>query len=227
MRRAALALAASFCWFTAAAGSGCKRKPPPPVGGSAAASGDAGATGGGDGGEPEEADVRFGKRTGLGAADEKPEVATEPLVRALVRAEVPWSRVVDAAGGVVELRAIPATDTATADEQVVRRCGPLLEQTVTGFAAAVNAALAATGLIYDVVCDNVGLAVSVPGVASHAVCSVSSPSGDGLEYDLVFIPDPTLGLRLIGLSTADAVATGDQLRDRFDEELGRYGAGCP
>jgi hypothetical protein len=87
--------------------------------------------------------------------------------------------------------------------------------------------LDAPGLVYDVVCDNIGLAVAVPGVTSHAVCSISSPAGDGLEYDLVFVPDAKLGLRLIGVSTADAVTTDDALRDRFDEALGRFGARCP
>ena len=195
--------------------AGCKKKSTSAGHGSdggrnAAADGDGG-------GDVEEADVRAGKRTGLGAPDEKPEVATEPLARALVRGEVPWPKVVDASVGVVVLVA----------GQVAHRCGEELDQSLTDFAAGATGALDADGLVYDIVCDNVGLAVTIAGVTSHAVCTVSSPSGDGLEYDLVFVPDPKLGLRLIGVSTADALTTADALRDQFDEELGRFGARCP
>jgi len=148
-------------------------------------------------------------------------------MRALITGQTPWTRFIDARTGVIELRSLPATETVATVEDVRRRCGAEVEPALTAFAAAANAALADPGLIYEVLCDNTGLSVTVPGVASHAVCSVSSPSDDGLELDLVFVPDPALGLRLIGLATEDVVTTSDVLRDRFDEELGRYGAGCP
>jgi hypothetical protein len=107
------------------------------------------------------------------------------------------------------------------------RCAAALTTTTAAFATSAAAVLDDPGLVYDIVCDNIGLAVAIPGVASHAVCSVSSPAGDGLELDLVFVPDPRLGLRLIGLATTDAVATEDAVRDAFDEALGRHGARCP
>jgi hypothetical protein len=226
MSRAALALALAVACASVAL-LACK-KPSPSGGGngSATARGDGGpATS--DGRDPEEADVRAGKRTGLGAPDETPEVATEPLARALVRRDVPWSRVVDPARGVAELRSIPASDQAAADDSVEHRCGAALDQALAAFATGVTATLDAPGLVYDIQCDNIGLSVTIPGVESHAVCTVSSPAGDGLEYDLVFVPDDRLGLRLIGLATAHAVTTPDELRDRFDELLGRYGARCP
>lgn len=225
--RVTVVVAAATALATVVAGPGCKRSSSVGGGGSAAALAGDGDAGPVAGDEPDEAAVRAGKRTGLGAPDERPEVATEPLVRALVRGEAPWAKVVDAGRGVIELRARPATETAPADEQVAHRCGAALDQALADLAAGVTGALDAPGLLYDVACDNVGLAVAVPGVTSHAVCSVASPSGGGLEYDLVLVPEPGRGLVLIGVSVADAVATPDELRDRFDAELGRYGRRCP
>lgn len=217
MTRLALVLA------TLSLAAGCKKKqanqsPPAITDGGAAAPVD---------GLVDETEVRAGKRTGMEAPDQKPEVATEPLMRALIGGQTPWLRFIDPATGVVELRSLPGTDAAPAEAAVTRRCGADLDQAVAAFALAATAALADPGLIYDTVCDNVGLAVAVPGVTSHAVCSVSSPADDGLELDLVFVPDPVRGLRLIGVSTADTVSTPDALRDQFDEELGRFGARCP
>jgi hypothetical protein len=183
-----------------------------------------------DAGDPDfvdENELRAGKRTGLESPDATPEVATEALVRALIRSHAPWTKIVDAGVGLVELTSIPAEDDRPAVAHVEHRCGAQLEQTLLAFAMGATASLDAPGLVYDIVCDNIGLAVTVPGVTSHAVCSISSPSGDGLEYDLVFVPDPARGLRLIGVSTADAVSTDDALRDRFDEALGRFGKRCP
>jgi hypothetical protein len=178
-------------------------------------------------GDPDENDVRAGKRTGLATPDEKPEVATEALARALVRGKVPWSKVVDSSVGLVEMRSLPASDTAAAETTVEHRCGAALDTALANFNASAVSVLDAPGLIYDVQCDNVGLAVTIAGVTSHAVCSIASPSEEGTELDMVFVPDPNLGLRLIGISTADATTTEDELRDRFDEELGRFGRHCP
>lgn len=175
----------------------------------------------------DENDVRAGKRTGLEAPDARPEVATEALVRALVRGQAPWTKVVDPTVGLVELTSIPAGDDRPAVAHVEHRCGVALDQTIAAFAMGATASLDDPGLVYDIQCDNIGLAVSVPGVTSHAVCSIASPADDGLAYDLVFVPDATRGLRLIGVSTADAVTTEESLRDRFDEALGRFGARCP
>lgn len=178
-------------------------------------------------GEPDEADVRAGKRTGLGTPDEKPEVATEALARAMVRGDVVWWKVVDRSVGLVEMRSIPGSDTGPGEAMVEHRCGAALELAIADFRTSATSVLDAPGLVYDIACDNVGLAVTIAGVTSHAVCSIASPSDEGLELDMVFVPDAKLGLRLIGLSTADATTTEDQLRDRFDEELGRFGAHCP
>jgi hypothetical protein len=171
--------------------------------------------------EPDENAVRAGKRTGLESPDGKPEVATEPLMRALLAGQVPWTRFVDPASGAVVLRLL--SDAA----DVNRRCGAALDEAFAAFATSAAAVLADQALVYDVTCDNVGLAVTIPGVASHAVCTISSPAEGGIDHDLVLVPDPALGLRIIGVATADAALVDDALLDRFDEEMGRYGAKCP
>lgn len=193
--------------------AGCKKKSTV----SNVSAGDAGLIAVGDGGEPDEADVRAGKRTGLGAPDEKPEVATEDFVRGLLRGNLLWPRFIDPALGVLVMTS----------ERVERRCGEPLQRAILAFREGAIAALDDPALVYDVVCDNVGLSVAIAGVTSHAVCSIASPSGSGMEYDIVFVPDAELGLRVIGLSAADAVTTEDALRDTFDEQLGRLGARCP
>lgn len=176
---------------------------------------------------PDEANVRAGKRTGLESADALPEVATEPLLRALLAGQVPWTRFVDPAVGVVVMRSLPAGETRPAVAEVVRQCGPALANAFAEYSEAAGQALAAPGMLYDVACDNVGFAVAIPGVVSSAVCSVSSPSDGGLDLDVVFVRDPARGLRITGLGTSDATATDDALLDQFDDEMGRYGAHCP
>lgn len=194
---------------------GCKKKST--VSAAPVGDGGQGVAFAGGGAEPEEADVRAGKRTGLEGPDSKPEVATEDLARGLLRGTVLWPRFIDPAQGVLELTS----------ERVEHRCGEPLEPTILAFREGATAALDDPALVYDVVCDNVGLSVTIAGVTSHAVCSIASPSGSGMEYDMVFVPDAKLGLRLIGLAAADAVTTEDALRDQFDEQLGRLGARCP
>lgn len=203
MRHLVLLLAIAGCKKTKAPADA----PPPPL-----VVNDAGE----ETGEVDEHAVRAGKRTGLGSPDEKPEVATEPLMRGLLDGTVAWARFVDAGTGVVELRG----------NQVNRRCGAALDQAFADFAGEAKAVLADPGAIYDILCDNAGLTVTIPGVTSHAVCTVSSPNEDGLELDAVFVPDAARGLTLVGLSSADGGA-GDAIRDQFDEEMGRYGARCP
>lgn len=194
----------------------CKKSEPPRKVFDASAAPPAPLDAAGEPDEPDEATVRAGKRTGLESADSKPEVATEPLLRALLAGQVQWARFVDPAAGVVELRG--------ADVQ--RRCGVDLENALATFSAAITAALADPGLIYDLQCDNVGLTVTIAGVTSHAVCTASNPADEGTAYDVVFIPDATLGLKIIGIAAADATVS-DEALDRFDEEMGRYGARCP
>lgn len=141
--------------------------------------------------------------------------------------QVPWTRFVDPAVGVVVMRSLPATDTRPAVAEVTRQCGPALANAFAEYGEAAGQALAAPGMLYDVACDNVGFAVAIPGVVSSAVCSVSSPSEGGLDLDVVFVRDPARGLRITGVGTSDASVTEDALLDQFDDEMGRYGAHCP
>lgn len=183
--------------------------------------------GDGDGGTaavPDEETLRQGKRTGLGSPDEKPEVATEGLIRAMLGKTVAWDRFIDPARGVIELTAIGST---TGQDKLARRCGPEIAS-LTGFVAStLSGRLDDGALAYELSCDNSGLVVpDAEAVEPYAVCSVESPADDQLVYHLVFVTDPTRGLRLAGVSTIDAGADPSRLDD-FDRLLGDNSGRCP
>ena len=184
---------------------------------------DADAPGGDPGGDgPDEPTLRAGKRTGLGGPGEKPEVATEDLIEALVAGTVPWTRWIDPAQGVVALK-LPAD----ADGPVARRCGAGLTAALDALTAAMKAA-AASGLGYELDCDNLGLfAVDPSGAAPAATCSLESPAAGTTIVDLVFVPDPARGLRLVGLSTLPSDGDSTAGLERFEAEMARPDARCP
>lgn len=164
----------------------------------------------------DEATVRAGKRTGLGAADERPEVAVEEFAQALLTGAQPWARVVDPAVGVVELR------TLDGDGQVVaatmgRRCGAEADAALARLAKAATAALARTVQGYRLTCDNSGLAEAAP----VALCSIDADDEqNGQGFDLVLVPDAVRGLRLVGITLLDATPPPAELADAYDAELG-------
>lgn len=162
-----------------------------------------------------------GKKTAPAGKDAAAAVAptagpTEAMIRELIDGRVPWSRHIDPAAGAVELRGT----------EVARRCGAALDQALAAVAKDAGTALA-NRQAYEIVCDNEGLTVTIPGVASHAVCTIGGPEPDGPEWDLVFVPDPARGLRLIGVSALTIDGADEAALDRFDDELGRYDAKCP
>ncbi len=225
-------LAAALATALAAA---CKdRKPagaPPPVrdaaspdGGTAPAPADAAGVGDIDEPDPDgpdEATLRQGRRTGLAAPDEKPEVLTEELIEALVAGTIPWSRWIDPARGVVQL-ALPAETAGP----VARRCGAALTAALDALTATMRSAAADT-LGYTLDCDNHGLFAPDPGGAQPAAaCSLESPAPDTLIIDLVFVPDPTRGLRLVGISTVPADADPGAAVADFEAAMAHADA-CP
>lgn len=168
--------------------------------------------------------LRAGKRTGLGAPDERPEVATEDFVAALLGGTQPWPRVVDRKFGVVELRALDA-DRKPITPTMARLCGADLDAGLARLAKAAAATLADTGLGYRLTCDNSGL---TPGDGiPAATCSIEADGDGGQAFDLVFVPDATLGLRLVGVTLLDAVPPPPETADAYDVELGRADARCP
>jgi hypothetical protein len=171
---------------------------------------------------PDEETLRRGKRTGLGAPDERAEVATEALIEAMVAGAVPWSRWIDPARGVVELR-LPAD----AGGAVARRCGAGLTAALDNLTATMKAA--ATGALgYTLDCDNLGLVVADPGGAPPAAtCSLESEAGATVIADLVFVPDGGRGLRLIGVSTVPSDADSTAGLEAFEAEMARADARCP
>lgn len=205
----------------ALAAAACKKKAAPPP--TTTIAGDA-AVAAPDVGSPalDEATLRAGKRTGLGGPDEQPEVATEDLARGLLMGTTRWSRVVSPTTGVVELR-VPSSDSP-ADRFLGRRCGAAVDTALGDAATAMLAALAQPELGYELVCDNSGLVAATP---PSALCSIDSPAADSLGYDLVFVPDPTLGLRLVGVTIVDGGPGLDAEIDAFDLELAKTGKLCP
>lgn len=172
----------------------------------------------------DEATLRAGKRTGLASPTERPEVAAEEFVTALLAGTQPWGRVIDRKFGVVELRTlddagkpVPAT--------MGRLCGAALDPALARLGKVASAALADAALGYQLACDNSGLdpAAGIP-VAS---CAIDADADGALGFDLLFVPDATLGLRLVGITLLDATPPATTIADAFDEELGRVDARCP
>lgn len=214
-----LALAALACKSSKPAA------PPPPlvladaavaVGADAAIAGDPGPDDPAPIDAVDEATVRAGKRTGLGAADERPEVAVEEFAQALLTGAQPWARVVDPAVGVVELR------TLDGDGQVVtatmgRRCGAEADAALARLAKVASAALARTAQGYRLTCDNSGLVDAAP----VALCSIDADDEqNGQGFDLVLVPDAVRGLRLAGITLLDATPPPAEVADAYDAELG-------
>lgn len=166
--------------------------------------------------------LRAGKRTGLGAADERPEVAVEDFVQALLAGTQPWSRVVDPATGVVELRTLDEAGQPAA-AAMGRRCGADADAALARLAKLSTAALAQTAQGYRLSCDNGGLA-DTPSVA---LCSIDADDEDnGLGFDLVFLTDGARGLRLAGVTALSPTPPPTEIADAFDVELGSTGR-CP
>lgn len=229
---APLAAALAAVAVTALAGVGCKGKkvgggPTAPAAqdaGAVVVASDAGAPGGDPNGDgPDEATLRAGKRTGLGGPDQKPEVATEELIEAMVAGTVPWTRWIDPVQGVVALK-VPADAD---DEVVVRRCGAELTAALDALTAAMKTA-AASSLGYALDCDNVGLfTVDPSGASPAATCSLESPAGGTIIVDLVFVPDAARGLRLVGISTLPSDGDATTGLETFEAEMARTDARCP
>lgn len=226
MRRAAL--------VALALAAGCSSKPrkaPPPAtadAGVTAPGVDAGATtvdadAPDEAAGPDETTLRAGKRTGLGAPDERPEVATEEFVAALLSGAQPWSRVVDPRFGVVELRTLDG-DSKVVAATMGRQCGAALAPALARLGKAATTALAATTFGYRLSCDNSGL--TTPGGIPVAACAIDSDADGGFGFDLLLVPDATLGLRLIGITLLDATPPPSDIADSFDVELGRLDARC-
>ncbi|HVV86358.1 MAG TPA: hypothetical protein VHE35_25050 [Kofleriaceae bacterium] len=196
--------------------------------GGAAAAADAGLADPDD--APDEMTLRQGKRTGLGAPAELPEVATEDLIEALVKGTVPWSRFVDPARGVVELK-LPGPGGAGTGPAgaVTRRCGTALAASFDALTRAMTEA-GTSGLGYALDCDNAGLFVPDPdGAAPSATCSMESEAAGTIIVDLVFVPDPALGLRLTGVSTmpADEDVNAETALPAFEQEMADAAGKCP
>ncbi len=222
MRRAQIAVV-----VTVAAASACACGTRKSTGGAATGDSGAGAVAplqGLDGGPPDEDALRSGKRSGM--AGDVPEVATEPLVTALVEGRMPWARFVDPKLGVVELRR-GAGDDRSADGSG-RRCGAEVEPVLATHAEAITTDLARAELDYQLTCSNLALFFADPdGAAPHAICSFDSSVEYAIGHDLLFVPDSQRGLRLVGITAMPGGDRHDADLDAFSAEIGKTGSLCP
>lgn len=165
---------------------------------------------------------RAGKRTGLGSPTERPEVATQAFVGAMLSGAQPWSRVVDPRRGVFELRNIDADRrpvAATADWQ----CGAAIDQALARLSAAAAARPGDEQLGYKFACINDPL----DEVPPSAGCAIYSSAEGAVGFSLVFTPDPALGLRLTAIMMGDERSIPGDLQQRFDEQSERPDPHCP
>lgn len=191
---------------------------------------------------------RAGKKTGLGAADEPVEVATEDLVKALAEKKLDAARLVDPAAGVYELWNMPgAGEGRPPPKRSKRHCGTK--------AAALVAKEVKFWLdrqkrypdepdMYAIECSNEfdaaadptfgaiggGDGESPPLEPGHALkYAVCYERGAG-EYDdspsIYFVPDATGALRVAAILTTEVGATDETELNELSAQLAKTGKLC-
>ncbi len=171
---------------------------------------------------PTEDMLRAGKRTGLGSPTERPEVATQAFVGALLAGAQPWSRVVDPRLGVFELRNIDG-DRHPVPPTAGWQCGAAIERALARLTAASKARAGDEQLGYKFACINDPLDDAPP----MASCAIYADADGAPGFSLVFVPDPALGLRLTGVLMGDERAIPGELRHAFDVQVARADTRCP
>ncbi|MBP6845991.1 MAG: hypothetical protein KA201_19690 [Kofleriaceae bacterium] len=216
-------------WFvaaTVAALGGCKKKdeappPPPPPADAAPIAVDAPPIAV-DAGDPEAA-ARQGKRTGLGTPDEVPEVVVEALVAAIAEGKLPAARFVDPAEGYLEHIIMPGAMEKPDPDVIKRHCGA---KAAARFADDARTLLReqAEGtkdpayVDHELICSNEFLAAADPTFGArpdpaggdtpvggtpwrYALCRSGGAGEYDANYELLFAPDATRGVRVVGMLT--------------------------
>lgn len=166
--------------------------------------------------------LRSGKRTGMGSPAERPEVATQAFVGALLAGAQPWSRVLDPRFGVFELRNIDGERHAV-PASAGWRCGVEIDQALARLSAASARHAGDEQRGYQFACINDPLGDATP----TASCAIYADAEGAAEFSLVFVPDRSLGLRLTGVLMGDERSLPAELSQRFDVEVARADARCP
>jgi hypothetical protein len=164
---------------------------------------------------PDEASLRKGKRTGLGAADEKPEVLTEDLIRALASGKVDLARFIDPKRPPVEASSV----STPCDDPKDKDCGYKPHGLGKGYLAAMVKAGSAEDE-RKLTCDNRFAATPDPAwgardrfgeledgakatPARYLTCSVFGGGEWAESFHVLFVPDEARGLRMVAQVSQD------------------------
>lgn len=211
-----------------AALGGCKKAdeaaappPPPPVAIDAAAVAIDATPVALDAGDPEAA-RRQGKRSGLGAPDELPEVVVEALIAAIAEGEVPATRFIDPAEGYLEHTIMPGAMDEAEPDVIKRHCGApaaarLRDDAKTLMREQAEGAKDPAYVDHALGCDNEFIAVADPEFGArpapdggamiggtpwkYALCRSGGAAEYDANYELLFAPDATRGVRVVGMLT--------------------------
>jgi hypothetical protein len=164
---------------------------------------------------PSEAELRKGKRTGLSAADEKPEVLTEELVRAMASGKVDVARFIDPKRPPVDASSVSTPCDDPKDEGCAYK--------PHGLGKGYLAAMVKVGSNEDerrLTCDNRFAATPDPAwgardrfgeiedgakatPARYLTCSVFGGGEWAESFHVLFVPDEKRGLRMVAQVSQD------------------------
>jgi hypothetical protein len=173
--------------------------------------------------DPDDPDAarRTGKKTGLGAPDDKPEVIVEDLLRALAEGKVPASRFIDPKLGVIERIHLPGGSDEPAPEIKKHRCKDA-DKRATEYVKAMVKASGSGGDEGGMVCNNAFASTDDPefgademgdkpgGVVpmKHVTCAGGAAEGEyGEIFHVEWVPDAERGFRIAAIVSTETGAT--------------------
>jgi hypothetical protein len=191
---------------------------------------------------------RAGKKTGLGAADEPVEVATEDLIKALAEKKVDAARLVDPAAGVYEIWNMPGGGGKSPPKRSKRHCGKKAAELAAKEAAfwidrqkrypddpdmysiqCSNEFVAAADPAFGAIDDD-GDEATPPKKPGHALkYAICFEAGAG-EYDdnpsIYFVPDASGQLKIAGILTTEVGAMDYAEVNELSDQLAKTGKLC-
>lgn len=198
-----------------------------------------------DAGDPEAA-LRQGKRTGLGGPDELPEVVVEALIAAIAEGKVPAARFIDPAEGYLEHVIMPGAMEKSDPDIIKRHCGAKAAARFTDDARTLIRE-AAEGrkdpayVDHELICGNEFLAAPDPEFGGrpdpaggdalvgatpwrYALCRSGGAAEYDANYELLFAPDATRGVRVVGMLTWEGGMNPDAVWPDFAKDALKVGA---
>jgi hypothetical protein len=201
-----------------------------------------------DAAEDPEAARRAGKKTGLGAADEPVEVATEDLIKALAAKKIDAARLIDPAIGVYEIWNMPGGGEKSPPKRSKRHCGAKAAELVAKEAAfwidrqkrypdepdmysieCSNEFVAAADPAFGAI-DEDGDSATPPTKPGHALKYAYCYEHGAGEYDdspsMYFVPDASGQLKIAGILTTEVGAMDYAEVNELADQLAKTGKLC-